>query len=316
MHHRGCLNQMPRKLGLMTVNKTTWKLYQQAIRKFTRWRQQLNKDWNTEAELDELISAYINTIYRQYHGHGRTECSFVVCGFHKLYPRFHFSIAKQALCAWSKKVPSQSYPPMSWDLAVLVARQMAIHGKLRAGILTLLMHDCYLRIGEGTRLQIQDIVLPGDVRIGSAIRSASISIAQAKTGANQAVTIRRGQVMQLLSGLARTRSADSLIGDISSGSFRTLFKQCCRELHLQDCHFVPHSLRHGGALTDYMLNYSVEDIKQRGRWQRQQSMQVYFRTCQRNISQLHIPRNIAHAASHWASHPIEALQDGLHHQLR
>jgi integrase len=300
-------------LQQMSVNNKTWSRYMQAVRQFTGWRQQQHRQWKTEVQLDHLLAQYINQQYRQYQGRHRQHCVELLCGFLKLYPQFGFANARLALRGWSRQHPSKSWPPMSWDLAVLVAKQMAQLGYLRAAILTLLTHDCYLRIGEACQMRIQDVLLPGDPRAGSAIKKASISIAQGKTGSNQAVYVRRTSVTQLLHGLKRHLPSTALIGDINTSTYRRLFKKCCHQLQLDNCHFVPHSLRHGGALNDYLMDIPIADIMRRGRWQREASMKIYLRTCQGNLVHIQLPASIERQAKYWSSRPLEALSTGYHH---
>lgn len=252
---RGPLNHMAMNkkrmpLEQLGVTDKTWTTYMNAVRTFTTWRKRHGLDWTTQEELDSLIARYLNVMYHQAHGKGRSHGVNLLCGFHKLFPRFTFQHTRLTLRSWSKKNPSKSWPPISWDLTVLVARAMAARGHVRPAILMMLMHDAYLRITEATKLCLDDLLLPGDVRAGSAIRQATICIAQGKTGANQAVSVRRPEVTRLLSSLKRSRPGTELVGTMNANRFRTLFHKACSDCDLDDCHFVPHSLRHGGALND------------------------------------------------------------------
>lgn len=316
MAHQGPLNNTAMSsarlpLEQLGVTDKTWNTYMNAVRKFTTWRKKNHLDWTTQEELDGLVARYANDLYHKANGKGRCQCVNLLCGLRKLFPRFTFQHTRLILRSWSKRKPPKSWPPISWDLTVLVARAMAARGRLRPAILMLLMHDAYLRITEATKMHLDDLLLPGDVRAGSAVQQAIICIPQGKTGANQAVSVRRPEISRLLSSLKRSRPGTELVGTIKASPFRTLFKKACADCELSNSHFVPHSLRHGGALNDYLLGAPIHDIMRRGRWQRDSTMAIYLRTCQGTLNQIHIPNKIARSAAYWSTRPIEALQDGL-----
>ncbi len=48
-----------------------------------------------------------------------------------------------ALRGWTKLKPVQSYPPLTWELAVLIAVRMIRDGHFTAGVGFLLAFDCY-----------------------------------------------------------------------------------------------------------------------------------------------------------------------------
>jgi hypothetical protein len=59
--------------------------------------------------------------------------------------------------------------------------------------------------------------------------------------------------------------------------------------------FVPHSLRHGGAVHDYLNNQPLEEILLRGRWKSSDSARTYIKdglalSIQSQISKLPIPK--------------------------
>ena len=157
----------------------------------------------------------------------------------------------------------------------------------------MLAFDCYLRIGEMTNIQAADVVNTDrvDSRLGGQV---FIRLPKTKAGVAQSVTIQNPTVAAMVWAIRNdavaTNSSGSLFG-VTKEQYRRRFKFVCSELKLSDT-FVPHSLRHGGATTDYMLKVPVVDIKVRGRWSQLKTVERYMQAGEAAIGSVFIPDSV------------------------
>ena len=74
-----------------------------------------------------------------------------------------------ALRGWHKLHPVLSYPPLTWELTVLIALKMSVQSwPLAVG--TLLAFDCFLRVGELVGLKREDVADSSDARLGAGFK--------------------------------------------------------------------------------------------------------------------------------------------------
>src|SRR5690348_13939802 len=106
-----------------------------------------------------------------------------------------------ALRGRQRLAPGASYPPLTWHLACRIALQLVLQGNRPAAVAVLLSFDGYLRISECVGLDVTDVALPHDARLGgTAVQQtwAALRLRSTKTGPNQWVQLTRPEVTQLL----------------------------------------------------------------------------------------------------------------------
>jgi integrase len=190
--------------------------------------------------------------------------------------------------------PVLSYPPLTWDLTVLIALKISLHSYSLA-IATLLAFDCFLRVGELCSLKREDVADSKDSRLGVDFKGMALRLRKTKTGPNQWVTVEDEQVMHLLRGvIAKTKPGHSLF-PVSTSTYRRLFKSACSDLKLSSS-YVPHSLRHGGATRQHLLGKPMEDILLRGRWASTKSARRYIQSGRAILLSMDIPPDLARLA--------------------
>lgn len=288
---------------------TTLAKYKQGVRLFIEWCIEHNYDCATIEELDELLSDYFHDLYEQGDGVGKGLAAQTLYGMIKFLPRLNDRLptATMALKGWMKLKPSQSYPPLTWDLSVLIACQMARQHKLRMAIATVLAFDCFLRVGELVSIRRADVATTGDARMGSEYRGTAIRLRKTKTGPNQWVQVHDKHVELLLLALVSCVSGDqSLLFPFTANQYRSMFKTTCAQLQLSST-YVPHSLRHGGATRWHLLGNSIEDILLRGRWSSTKSARRYIQAGRAMLLTVQVPSSIATTAQTLSQHVAFSL---------
>lgn len=234
------------------------------------------------AAIDKLLAAYLEYMFWS-RGSYDYACQAVYgLIFNAPFLRHKLGEARLCLRGWKRLKQSRSHPPLTWELAVVFAFTMAKWGYHSEAVATLLAFDCYLRVGELTRIQYHDVLQPHDPRTGSAQCNMAVRLAVAKTGLNQSVTLQSPAVAAVLRAylLAFPFLSEDRIFQFTPSWFRVLLHRVSVAHGLGHIPYVPHSLRHGGATSDFLRGATIEQIMFRGRWVSMESARRYVQTCQ------------------------------------
>lgn len=259
-------------------------------------------------QIDALLAHYIDSCFAR-QGSYEYACQAL---FGLIYRcpalRLHMGESRLRLRGWKKILSqlrqSRSHPPLTWELASLFSIIMAKWGRHAEAVATLLAFDCYLRVGELTRLTYADVLQPNDPRVGSAYTGMALRLAVTKTGPNQSVTLSKPQVQTVLLHYLNAFPflSEQRIFPFTPDAFRLLMKQVAETVGLGHIPYVPHSLRHGGATFDYLRGHTVEQIMFRGRWAAMESARRYIQTSRALLIMLRIPPELGHTAAVLAPH--------------
>jgi integrase len=269
----------------------TRKKYFSAVGSFVSFCLDLGEDPSDPSDFDDLLNDYIHHLYMS--EAGKSKAHDTVYGILMLSPELkgRLPISMLALRGWNKLHPVLSYPPLTWELTVVIALKIAVRSWPLA-IGTLVAFDCFLRVGELVGLKREDVADSNDARLGSDFKGMALRLRKTKTGPNQWVEVENKDVMSLLRGvIASTKPGKSLF-PASTSTYRRLFKSACSDLGLSNS-YVPHSLRHGGATRQHLLGKSMEDILLRGRWASTKSARRYIQSGRAVLLSMQVPQALA-----------------------
>jgi integrase len=233
-------------------------------------------------DIDLYVSAWIESEYEA--GGSRGYGENLKFGLHFFFPRLKNRLheAHLRLKGWKRKpkVASKSYPPLPRNVVCVMAVTLATQGAARAAVALLLSFDCYLRVNECMRLRRRDVTIPYDSRLGEPYLHVAVHLRHTKTLENMTVMVRDPVVARLLHRCMVGLQPRDYIFPFSAHHFRqTYFHAVCSQLELDTFGFVPHSLRHGGATHDFVLDGKSEEyITRRGRWASQKNAHRYVQT--------------------------------------
>lgn len=179
----------------------------------------------------------------------------------------------------------RSATPLSWPLTVVLALYFARHFGPAAAVALLVGFDCYLRVSELCRLTTADVRRPVD---GGASSSRPVLVLRhTKTGRGrpQLVVVNRPLVAALLDDCVQHCRPGGRLFPFTPALFRRRLARACADLGL--CPFTPHSLRHGGATSDFIAGVSVQRIMLRGRWLSFESCRRYLQLGRAQVAVLH-----------------------------
>ena len=244
--------------------------------------------------LDRRLAVYIQHSYDTSSPYTYAAHALHAVIFHRPDVKAFMFVSRQCIKGWERVKKSMSYPPLTWELTVAIACNMAQRGLHGPAVATLVAFDCYLRVGELTRIRLRDVVLPNDPRMGKAHSAMAVCLAQTKTGKNQSVALDRQSVCDVLKAWIHRCShsaggGNPFIFAFSPDYFRRAPHQSCSELGLSHCHYVPHSLRHGGASADFLIHGSIERVQFRGRWKQMESLRTYVQSARALLAAQDVP---------------------------
>jgi len=197
-----------------TVKPTTAKRYNAALLEFVAWCDLCGEKPTTVHDFDEMLMDYLHEIYEQYEGKGKSKANCTLFGILNRMPylkgQLHSSF--QVMRAWSKLSVGKSYPPITWELAVMVAVQMTRAGLVRYGIGVLVGFDCLLRVSELCGLLITDFADDGDERVSVEHQGSLLRLRTTKTGDNKFVSVNEPCVIQLIRWLLSLHQNQSTHG--------------------------------------------------------------------------------------------------------
>jgi integrase len=247
-------------------------------------------------ETDHLLAVYIQHCYDTTSSFTNAAHAVHAVAYHRPDLKGKLCVAHQCLRAWERNRQSTSYPPLTWELTVLIAVTLARSGYLAPAVSMLVAFDCYLRVGELTRLRRCDIIMPNDPRMGRAHVGMAVCLPRTKTGLNQSVALQNPVVAEILAQWVRRlgfRSASTeLIFAFSPSHLRRLMQNACHSLGLGSTPYVPHSLRHGGATHDFLRTGSIEHVQFRGRWKSMESSRRYIQTARATLAKHQVPQRL------------------------
>ena len=256
--------------------------YRSSVTDFLNWMDSNNEDPTSTTDMDNALVRYFHDMYIERDGKNRSAAEACKSGVEMYFPSMKGKLhgAKLALRGWRRNRPPSPHPPLTWDLAVLIACTIASRtGNSPLAISVLVAFDAYLRVGELTNLRKEDVTDSKDPRLGpsASFKGMALRLAKTKTGPNQWCEIRNPTVCTLLRDLVRNTLPGNLVFPFSSSTFRTHFKSACALRGLAR-DYVPHSLRHGGATRDFLAGVPLEEVLRRGRWASTKSARHYIQS--------------------------------------
>ena len=198
----------------------------------------------------------------------------------------HFPLARACLTGWENLEPSKTLDPAPWEAVLLLAQWLRTRD-LDAAVAAVVAFDTYCRPSEVLCLTREHIISPAR-RAGRQYNRWGLVICpqeelqSTKTNKRDDSVLLgiRGRewVADVVAALWKKRSRGQKLFQISLATLERLFRLGVVALGLQGLRLTPHSLRHGGPSTDrYLNNLSLLEIKRRGRWGCDASVERYER---------------------------------------
>ena len=206
------LSIMPRlPLQDLALAPASLQSYNRSLRSFLSYARLSPQQLLSEPaiRLDRLLAVYIQHSYDTASPFTYAAHALHAVVYHRPDLKAHLFISRQCLKGWERVKKSTSHPPLTWELTVAIACTLARSGFHAPAVAMLVAFDCYLRVGELTRIRLRDVVLPSDPRMGLAHTGMAVCLARTKTGLNQSVALHRPDVASILASWVAARPTSS-----------------------------------------------------------------------------------------------------------
>ena len=285
-------------LLLRRYKQRTIEEYGKEVEVCWKWLKENGVALHSARDVDIALVRYMHGLHDRLEGRGVQRAVNTMYGVVSRMPwlRRNLPMASQCLSGWRRERPSKQHPPLTWPVTCAIAVRMALHGRVREAIGTLVAFHCQLRADEVVKVRREDVIDGRDLRYDRRIARTEIVIRDAKTGLNQCVHVFDAAVLRLLyASLDAARPGTRLWGDEVEkpyGRYYRLFKSVVAELGLSPA-FVPHSLRHGGTTQLHLSGWSMESTKHRGRWRRLDTAERYIQSGRALLGSALVPEEVA-----------------------
>ena len=251
--------------------------------------------------LDHSLCLYIQDSFTRNPKPGnRQEMVNLISVIHIMYPSLrgaNLGLSKRCISGWRALRPAQSSAPFTKSLTLALSWTLLVGGFTPAAVTLVTTYCGCLRVSEALALRLEDIALPGDVRLASyGPRTAGLNVRDAKTsrytGRLQFVKLDDIDAVTLL-GLWKAsaqRSSGPLI-QLSYQQYSTQLKGALSSLGLKDAPFTSHSARIGKATQDYVSGIPIDQIAVNGRWKSLNSLRYYVTNGRAWLLDTAIPRH-------------------------
>lgn len=255
------------------VSSRTHRRYRREVKRFQRWAD-IDPGTAKISATDRLLAQWLTHCHDNNGSvHKGADC---VSGVPYFYPhlRRRLPLARATMTNWRKRVKVTAYPPMPKDLAYVVAGQLARDGFPRMAVATLVAFHTYCRSGELLKATREDVVPRHYRKLDRANKHAGIFLKDTKTGKNQYVDVTDRRIAAALTYVRARTQRGKRIFPFRGALWRHHLKRAAA-LH-SSAPFVLHSLRHGGALHDFVRGVELRRIQLKGRWRRHDTMLIYL----------------------------------------
>lgn len=260
-----------------SLSDRTYKEYKSNLSQFLEFCEQGNLDVSSAERMDLALCEYAHKEFETPGRDGRQHVNKVVSAVKLLFPGMSSKLflTHRALSGWAKLRPSQHHTPCPHDLALGISYYLLRDNKPDMALGVLLIYDCHLRLGEFLNLKKESVIIqeePSNIIF--------LHLSEYKTGRNASVEVRFKLVKVLLQRyLHNMNPRQTKLVTFTGDSFRErIHAVMANRLHLTDPKFLitPHSLRRGGATRDFQLKrLTIQQIKDRGRWERDDTIYSY-----------------------------------------
>jgi hypothetical protein len=247
-------------------------------------------DWADAESIDRSLSDYFAHLSQAERAPAAGRAGLVMSAVLHYHPRLggQLPLAKRAKRSWEKKSPQVLSQVLDRDTVGVVAGLFAAWSSKHslagdAAVLVLVAEDCLFRGGEFTSVRMEDLSFyrQDDGRLNCAFELGRAERGEhTKTGHNEGVVVRQQWLAELVLEFYEWRvacgaDAESRFWTISKPQFDKLWHAASEALGFDLG--VPHVLRHTGASCLFEDGWKLTDIRHRGRWSGDSSVDRYTR---------------------------------------
>ncbi|CAK0861934.1 unnamed protein product [Prorocentrum cordatum] len=274
-----------------SVGARSLETYRECALAFCAWAGFLLTAMPASAVLDVKLVEYMNKLFLEGVKSWRGEKLIAaMMFFHPDYGKsggLYMPRALRTLKGWKRLSPSRSRKPLVFAIWAGIAVELARLGAPLAGVMVLIMVECYLRPGEMLGLTSNSFLPPCSHAVDNwvLLLFPESGTARSKTGSSDdSIPIDSGRMawMHHIYRALRDRGSSQPLLGLTYPQFLALFRRAAHNIGVDA---VPYQGRHSGASLDRASNRRTqEEVQKRGRWATLTSVKRYEKAGRLNES--------------------------------
>ncbi|CAK0906248.1 unnamed protein product, partial [Prorocentrum cordatum] len=274
-----------------SVGARSLETYRECALAFCAWAGFLLTAMPASAVLDVKLVEYMNKLFlegvKSWRGEKRIAAMMF---FHPDYGKsggLYMPRALRTLKGWKRLSPSRSRKPLVFAIWAGIAVELARLGAPLAGVMVLIVVECYLRPGEMLGLTSNSFLPPCSHAVDNwvLLLFPESGTARSKTGSSDdSIPIDSGRMawMHHIYRALRDRGSSQPLLGLTYPQFLALFRRAAHNIGVDA---VPYQGRHSGASLDRASNRRTqEEVQKRGRWATLTSVKRYEKAGRLNES--------------------------------
>eukprot|EP00438_Fugacium_kawagutii_P016319 Skav222801 [mRNA] locus=scaffold1419:399983:408357:+ [translate_table: standard] len=262
-------------------------------------------------EFDNLVAEYVEFLWED--GRPKSEASYALAAlqFHRPQCKHHLPWSWKLVKTWNQvELPTRA-TPLTPELLLSLAGQCFIWKQERMGWLLVLGFAAMLRTSELLNLKVKDVHLPKPHQPKEAV----VLLTNTKSAKRnflplEKVVIDEQTGLQALHWLIKGLSPGDTLSQVSNYAFRKLWKDLLVELRLDQCGYMPYSLRRGAATSAYKQGVPLDVLVTKGRWQHIPTARIYLDQGLQSLGELSLPLHAQPRLSRARQRFISVSQQG------
>ena len=271
------------------VSPGTAERYQRSLEELCHFARIPSENLLRRDNLGDILSDYLEKLWED--GDTKTMASYTLAAVQYFRPQVKGQLTKawKLLALWGKLEQPRRATPLSASLCLAFAGRFLQWQWPELACLVIVGFCGLLRTGEMFQLTRSNVVLP---RKGG--QSAILFLFNTKTTKRnlleaEKVMINEQVGIDSLRFLCKNKRREDFLVETSPPKFRSLWKSVVEDLGLGQFHYLPYSLRRGGATCAYREGLSFDQLMTKGRWRNLSTARQYLDQALQEYATISLP---------------------------
>eukprot|EP00438_Fugacium_kawagutii_P005653 Skav226155 [mRNA] locus=scaffold3275:8981:13610:+ [translate_table: standard] len=278
------------RLDEQRVTKVTQGRYAEALRDLAIFVRSSEGALLQRSDLEAVLNDYIQHLWEE--GDTKTMASYAVASlqFHKPSLKGNLKGPWRLLSLWSKLEQPLRATPLDPKMLFAFCGTLLQWQWRSLALLSVVGFCGLLRTGEMFHIRRKHVVLPRKKNQGAVIFLEDTKTTQRNQLLWEKVIIEEQLGINALTELCKGKQAETFLVEDSPQKFRELWKSVVSHLGLTEFHYLPYSLRRGGATSAYRNGATFDQLVEKGRWKHIQTARLYLDQGLQEAATLSIPQ--------------------------
>jgi hypothetical protein len=277
------------KLEDQRISPSTTARYQHALDELCEFNKATQSALLRRADLGDILCAYIEKLWED--GETKSLGSYTMVAVQFFRPELKGQLSKpwKLMALWGRLEQPRRATPLDTSLVLAFAGTFIKWQWPRLACLTIVGFCGLLRTGEMFQLLRSSVVMPRKLGQPAILFLFNTKTTKRNLLEAEKVIISERTGIDALRYLCQGKRQDEPLVETSSSKFRDLWKDVVQELQLTQFHYLPYSLRRGGATCAYREGMSFDLLMAKGRWRNISTARGYLDQALQEYAALQLP---------------------------